>query len=205
MAIRRYLIAGVGALALATASHASLFTIELSTHSSGSIDPSLLSATLDFSVTGQTLTLTVTNNTSVPNEYSINRIYFNANANVGTLSSSSTGQFDVNAISGNADGFGMFDFVLSQGPDEGHNHRVIGAGQSEVFTFTFTGVGFTEKDFTTELSAPFDGNILAFAAAKFVMGPNGDSAFAAKTIPEPGVIAMLGVAGALAGRRRRRR
>ena len=119
---------------------------------------------------GSTLTLTVTNNTSLVDGFSINRIYFNASGNVGTLMSSSTGQFAVNAVSGNADGFGTFDFVLSHGPDEGHNHHVIAPGDFEVFTFTFTGVGFTEKDFTTEASAPFDGNILSFAAAKFVMG-----------------------------------
>lgn len=159
---------------------------------------------MDFSVSGSTLTLTVTNNTSGLNEFSINRIYFNANAAVGTLLSSSTGQFDLNVISGNADGFGMFDFVLSHGPDAGHIHHLIEPGLSETFTFTFSGVGFTEKAFTTELSAPFDGNELMWVAAKFVRGPGDASAFGG-LVPAPGVLALLGVAALVSGRRRRRR
>ena len=118
---------------MANSASASIISLELSTHASEPIDPSILAATFDFSVTGQTLTLTVTNNTSLPNEYNINRIYFNANANVGNLTSSSTGQFDLNAISGNADGFGMFDFVLSHGPPAGENHHLIQPGFFETF------------------------------------------------------------------------
>lgn len=205
MTLRRYLTAGVAALALATTTNASLFTIELSTHSSGSVDPSLLSARLDFSVTGQTLTLTVTNNTSGLNSFSINRIYFNASDDVGNLVSSSTGQFSVNAISTNADGFGMFDYVLAHGPPEGHNHHVIGPLAQEIFTFVFAGT-FNAKDFSTELSTPFaPGNTLMHAAAKFVMGPNDDSDFGGALIPAPGVLALLAAAGLVGGRRRRRR
>ena len=209
MAIRRYFTAGLGALvlplALAAPAPATIISLDLSSHSSEpGIDPALLAATMDFSVSGSVLTLTVTNNTSGLNEFSINRIYFNANAAVGTLMSSSTGQFDVNAISGNADGFGMFDFVLSHGPDQGHNHHVIQPGMSETFTFTFSGSGFTEKAFTTELSAQFDSNLLAIVAAKFVMGPGDNSAFGAH-VPAPGVLVLLGLAGIISGRRRRRR
>ncbi len=193
----------LGAIVLANSASATIISLDLSTHASEPIDPSILAATFDFSVTGQTLTLTVTNNTSVPNEYSINRIYFNANANVGSLQSSSTGQFDLNLISGNADGFGTFDFVLSHGPPNGENHHIIKPGEFEVFSFTFDGIGFNEKDFTTELSSQFDSNLLMIVAAKFVMGPGDGSAFGA--VPEPGVIAMLAVASGLAGRRRRRR
>ena len=98
-----FMFAALGAIVLANSASATIISIGLSDFASEPIDPSILAATFDFSVTGQTLTLTVTNNTSVPNEYSINRIYFNANANVGNLTSSSTGQFDVNAISGMAD------------------------------------------------------------------------------------------------------
>ncbi len=196
-------LTALGAIVLANSASANL-KIQLSDFASEPIDPSILAASFEFSVTGQTLTLTVTNNTSVPNEYSINRIYFNANANVGNLVSSSTGQFDLNAISGNADGFGMFDFVLSHGPDGGENHHIIKPTESEVFTFTFTGVGFDETDFTHELSAAMPGNKIMIVAAKFVMGPNDDSAFGANPIPEPGAIVLISVAGLLAGRRRRR-
>ena len=205
MAVRRYLTAGLGALALATAAPAGFISVSLSDQSSEpGIDPATLAATMDFSVTGQTLTLTVTNNTSGLNEYSINRIYFNANADVGNLVSSSTGQFAVNTISGNADGFGMFDFVLSHGPPEGHNHHVIGPGQSQTFTFIFDGASFDAADFAHELSAQFDSNKLMWVAAKFVMGPGDASAFGA-AVPSPGVLALLGVAALVSGRRRRRR
>ncbi len=200
-----YMFGALGAIVLANSASATIISIDLSDFASEPIDPSILAATFDFSVTGQTLTLTVTNNTSVPNEYSINRIYFNANANVGNLVSSSTGQFDLNLISGMADGFGTFDYVLAHGPPAGHNHHVIAPGQFESFDFTFDGVGFNEKDFTTELSTPFDGNMLMIVAAKFVMGPGDASSFGA-AIPAPGVLALLGAAGlvSLRGRRRRR-
>ncbi len=198
-------LTALGAIVLSSSASANIIKIQLSDFASEPIDPSILAATFDFSVTGSTLSLTVTNNTSVPNEYSINRIYFNANANVGNLVSSSTGQFGLNTISGNADGFGMFDFVLSHGPPEGHNHHVIAPGEFVSFDFTFDGVGFNEKDFTTELSAPFDSNILMVVAAKFVMGPGDASSFGA-SVPAPGVLALLGAAGlvSLRGRRRRR-
>ena len=61
------------------------------------------------------------------------------------------------------------------------------------------------KDFTTELSSQFDGNLLMIVAAKFVMGPGDASSFGA-IVPAPGVLALLGAAGlvGLRGRRRRR-
>ena len=158
---------------------------------------------MDFSVAGQTLTLTVTNNTLAPNEFDINRVYFNANDQVGNLVSSSLpGGWGLD-FNMNADGFGIFDFELNHGPPAGENHHLINPGQNKVFSFTFDGIGFSVKDFTTEFSAQFDSNMLMIAAAKFVRGPNDDSAFGG-VVPAPGALGLLVVAGAI-GRRRRRR
>ncbi len=106
-----------------------------------------------------------------------------------------------------ADGFSVFEFVVEHGPpdDLTHGHHLIKAGVSRVFTFDILGTGaFFDTDFTTELSQQFDNDMLMFAAAKFIQGPGDDSAFGA-SVPEPGVMALLALAGALGGRRRRRK
>ena len=202
---KRLAFAMAGALACTSLASASISTLELSQFSSEpGVDPSLLSATMDFSVAGSTLTLTVTNNTLVPNEFNINRVYFNASDSVGNLVSSSLPAGWAVDFNMNANGFGIFDFELNHGPPQGHNHHLITPGGSKVYSFTFDGIGFSVKDFTTELSAQFDSNMLMVVAAKFVQGPGDASAFGA-TVPEPGVIALLGIAGAMGVGRRRRR
>ncbi len=204
-----------GAAMLAAPATASI--IALSTDSSEpGIDPSLLSATLDFQITGggTELTLTVTNNTSAPNEFNINRIFFNAGGNVTGLTL--TGEPGGNAawqlvpfdpgdpLATHADNFGIFDFMLQHGPPLGHNHHIIEPLDVRVFTFDIKGTGdFFDTDFIA-LSEQFDSNMLMLGAAKFVMGPGDASAFGG-FVPEPGTVALLGLAGLLGLRRRRRR
>ena len=204
-----------GAMLAAPASGAILF---LSTNSSEpGIDPSLLSATFDFQITGllqNELTLTITNNTSAPNEFKINRIFFNFNPDSNVTGLTLTSQLNPNALwelvvpsfpgdtATHADNFGTFDFMIRHGPPEGHNHHLIQPGAPRVFTFDIQGTGpFFDTDFIA-LSEQFDSNILMQAAAKFVMGPGDISAFGA--VPEPGTLALLGLAGLLGFGRRRR-
>ena len=61
-------------------------TLALSDFSSGGILPDDLAGTLDFSVSGSVLTVTVTNDTSVATGFDMDAIYFNGLANVTGLS-----------------------------------------------------------------------------------------------------------------------
>ena len=70
------LMAGV-ALGIAPFASASIFELQLSTHSSDETPAADLLATFEFSVVGFTLTLTVTNDTFAPNEFNMNEVYFN--------------------------------------------------------------------------------------------------------------------------------
>ncbi len=174
--------------------------ITLSTHSSDETDPALLSATLDFSVVGNMLTLTMINDTLGENGFNINRLYFNGGGGVTglALDSGPSGwglEFDQHA-----GGFGTFGFALIGGV--GRNGPTVAPGEMVTFIFSIAGAG-TEPDFTTNFSTLPPGSIAAIAAAKFVMGPGDDSAFGA-FVPAPGTLALLGLAGVVGlGRRRR--
>ncbi len=185
-------------LGCANAAGASI--ILLSTHSSDATDPALLSATLDFSVVGNMLTLTMTNDTLGENGFNINQLYFNGGGGVTglALDSGPSGwglEFDQHAA-----GFGTFGFALVGGV--GRFGPTVAPGEMVTFIFTIAGAG-TDVDFTTNFSTLPPGGMAAIAAGKFVMGPGDDSAYGA-FVPAPGVLAVLGVAGLL-GRRRRRR
>jgi hypothetical protein len=206
MARNLLVLAAAAAFATGGMASASIIELQLSTHSSeqdepGGTLPDVLDATFGFLVVGNMLTLTVTNDTTAPNEYQINEVFFNASDNVTgmTFTSNNVGwTFGTNTM---ANGFGDFDFSLIDGNGGGPN--VILPGASVVFTFTFTGIA-NEKDFTTAFSTPTnpDGDI-AIIGAKFVFGPDLDSAYGF-LVPSPGVLALLCVAGMIAGRRRRR-
>ncbi len=209
------LVSAAAAMLAAPAKGAILF---LSTNSSEpGIDPSLLSATFEFQITGvllNELTLTITNNTSAPNEFNINQLFFNFNPDSNVTGLNLTGEQGNGAwelvvpafpgdLTTHADNFGIFDFMLTHGPPLGHNHHIIEPLDVRVFTFDIKGTGpFFDTDFIA-LSEQFDSNDLMFAAAKFVQGPGDASAFGG--VPEPGTVALLGLAGLLGLRRRRRR
>ncbi len=206
MQVRRALIATAASLAFANMASGAIITLSSASSEPG-IDPADLSATLEFTVTGNTLTLIVTNNTPSPTDsYNINQIFFNASDNVSNLAVSVfPTEWLLDTTGTMVNGWGVFDFKVFHGHETGPPHHLIGPGAFETFEFTFDGVGITENDFVLELSdvsgAP--GNIPMFAAAKFVQGPGDISGFGA-SVPEPGTLALLGLAGALLATRRRR-
>jgi hypothetical protein len=189
---------------------ASATTINLSGVSSDATPASQLDASFDFSVTGTTLTLTVTNTGS---DFNINQIYFNGSDDVTSLSLTSathSAAGDVTSIwapvepGSTPDGFGVFDFALTDGVGE-TNVNIIEPTESIVFVFSISGTGpFADADFIV-------GNVNDYlAAAKFVNGPDdpespGDEDSAFGTVPEPGTLALLalGAAGLALGRSRR--
>ncbi len=198
MALGRYLAAGLGALAVASAAPASLIT--LSQFSSDETDAGVLDATMEFTVAGTMLTLTVTNNTADPNAYTMNELYFNAPDGVTLSFDGSPGwTFSTGAV---ADGFGIFSFALIDG--QGGNPNQIVSGETVSFTFTILTGTPTMDDFVTVFSTDPSTLNAVIVAAKFVGGPGDDSAFGG-SVPAPGVLALLGVAGLVSGRRRRRR
>jgi hypothetical protein len=190
-------------------------TIQLSSFSS-ELDPgpAVLDATLDFSVAGSQLTLTLRNDTTAPDEYLLNGVWWNGAAQVtalGLVSATHSKAGDVTAAwtpvetSAHVAGFGNFDFGLTV-PSNLKNGNLLEAGENIVFVFTIAGTGpYTAGDFA---SANDQGKI---AAAKFVSGPGDRSAFGSTDgggplpVPEPTTAAMLGLGllgFALAGRRR---
>ena len=194
MALRKIFFASVAVLGCA--SMASGTIIDLSAQSSDETDPSVLDARLGFEVNGNTLTLTVFNDTTNPFEYSINEVYFNGDDLVDLTLDPLPGWALQNGVG--ADGFGTFDFALIDGEGEGDG---IAAGDSLVFTFTITGDA-TKNTFIKNLSTLPPGDKQMTHAAKFFGGPDDDSAFGA--VPAPGALALLVVAGLFARRRRRR-
>ena len=178
--------------------------ITLSTHSTNSVNPALLDATLDFQVSGSTLTLTVTNDTAAPNAFRISEVVFNATSNVTSLTPSimpAGWSFNTNQ---NANSFGQFDFKVSSG--NGMGSAAIVAGASVQFVFAFTGDGVTVADFLTVLSTGASRSAMV-VAARFINGPPGfGNAYGGTNtpIPEPGTAALLLVAYAVSFKGRRR-
>ena len=177
-------------------------TLNLSTHSSDLTDPALLLASFTFTVTGNTLTIDVTNGTSGANEFDISAIYFNFSGNVtnllftglsGPLADMTAWGLSTPAANNPINGFGSFDASVVDG--QGAMGNAIAPGDTFTFTFSFSGSGLSEADFVAETT-----DVGAFIAAKFVSGPPDpkdssmeDSAFGA-LIPLPPALPM-GIAG----------
>ena len=81
------------ALALLAAPTASALSLGFSALSSDETDPSALDALLDVQVAGNTLTLTLTNQSL----YNVNQLYFNASSDVTGLTLTSATHSDANA------------------------------------------------------------------------------------------------------------
>jgi hypothetical protein len=193
------------ALGIAPVASASVFELHLSDFSSDQTLANDLSATWEFSVVGDQLAITVTNDTVAPSEFNMNQLFWNGPDGVSlTAGSLPTGWFfsaapDAVMVSG----FGKFDFLLRNGQGE-TDPSLINPGETLGFMFTIFG-GADAEDFATSFSVPSSPEgISVIIAAKFVNGPGDDSAFGA-AVPAPGVLALIGVAGVIAGRPRRRR
>lgn len=210
--MKKYQIGGLALVAaagigLAPAANAET-VFQLSDMSSDSTPASSLTATMGFSLSGNTLTVTITNDSA----FVITDFFFNSGGFETSLTLTATsGNFSgtdpwiLNGASG-ADGFGTFDHWINGG-NNASDPPVIANGETAVFTFTVSGSP-TIYDFTTYLSDPPPNDDLARAivAAKFQSGPGGDSAFGASStlVPVPPALAMglLGLVGVAAGRKR---
>ncbi len=159
-----------------------------------------LDAELDFSVVGNTLTLSVTNLTP-ENEgdpaFKISRIYFNVTDNVEGLTLTDVRAYEETAAEGWSlglledgflvGGFGWFDVSLKGG--HGSHGPVVKPGQAVSFVCQISGAGpFVDSDFIT-LSSPQGGHIVSYAAAKFYNDCT--SAYGATNVPEPATVFLL--------------
>lgn len=174
--------------------------IQLSTHATGNNDPAKLSALLEFNVTGNNLTLTVTNTTSEPNLSSIREIFFNTTDELASLTPVSMPDGFQLKSNAHAGGFGWFDWGII---GSNANNAVIAPGQTVSFTFAFTGVGVTDMTFLTDLSS--SNNRPMLVAAKFVGGPSAGGYGGVTQIPTPGSTAIFLLAIAIGGPLRSRR
>ena len=123
----------------------------------------------------------------------LNEIYFNAvdGVNLSLSGSGLPGEWELSFYD-KADGFGYFDYALTTKQKD----SPILAQESETFSFLISGTD-DAADFTTDGSWDHPhidkaGQTAYLAAAKFVSGPNDDSAFGANAVPEPATILLLG-------------
>ncbi len=208
---RLLIAAAAGLLLCAGQASATLITLSDFASNGGGNAPSadVLDATMDFNVDLllNTLTLTVTNTTVDPDQFKINRIYFNGGGNVTGLTMNAFPLGWAFEPDTHANGFGVFDFALGAGLPDGGGLNVIfpGAIFAKVFVFDIQFSGpYAKLDFINAFSMEPPGDTAMTHAAKFVQGPGDASGFGA--IPAPGSVVLLGIAGAfLTGRRRRRR
>ena len=163
--------------------------------SSDATPASDLDATLTFNVTslGATsgsdlLTLTLDNQTTAPNTFSINEVYFNfTGIHSGFSIDSGTGTLNQGPIPAN--GFGDFDIKL--------DGFLLASGGTSVWTIDLGLTGVSNSDFNDWSSIP-PGDLQTLAALKFVKGSDDpeapgseDSAFGA-VVPVPAAVWLFG-------------
>ena len=207
---RLLIAAAAGLLLCAGQASATLITLsDFASNGVGAPAAEVLDATMDFDVDVilNTLTLTVSNTTILPETFQINRIYFNGGGNVtGLTMNAFPGGWDFRKDT-HANGFGIYDFALGSGNIDGSGNSLIMPGESLVFEFDIQKSGpILKADFINAFSMEPPGDIAMTHAAKFVRGSIGDASGFGARVPAPGSIVLLGIAGALlTGRRRRRR
>jgi hypothetical protein len=149
-------------------------TVALSELSSDATPPELLGGAIDFSVSGDTLTLTVWNFTSFIKHYEVDRAAFNVRSNVTGLALF-PGDWRFSG-STHPPVFGQFDYAVE--PRPGIDPLYPQGSITMVFTIQGTGP-FSDADFSEAASVPITGETSARAALSFIHGPAGDSAWGA--------------------------
>ena len=189
---RVIVLAAAACLAWAPAAQASVIT--LSNDDSGGGGGVGLDASIDFIVSGSTLTVSFTNNSSI----NAKDIYFNsASATSLSLTGISANITNYSLVTGGAGAtelfYGAFDFKLNKGG--GNAASTINPGETAVFTLSIDSGSPVDTDFTTKAIASG-----AIVAAEFNAVATG-----AVVVPEPAALGLLGLGlGALAFVRRRR-
>ncbi|MFC1676002.1 PEP-CTERM sorting domain-containing protein [Planctomycetota bacterium] len=209
--MKKVAIAFVAAVMCCCICSAQAAIITLSEFSSDSTPADVLDAAVEFSIVDSQLTIVISNLTDgldggEDNGFDIMSLFFNVTDNVTglTLTTPSTG-WKLCSFSNitKAGGFGQFDYALIDVLGSSSNH--IDGESSKTFTLSLThdGSGVSDLDFYTDLSSIPPGDNAMYLAAKFVRGPDDDSAFGGNNAPEPATIALLGF-GSLALIRRKR-
>ena len=169
-------------------------TYTLSDVSSDETLASVLDATISFDVTAgaadggdDLLTITLFNQTTAPDAYAINEVYFNFTGASSLFGFDSTntgaGVLNDNNVPDSADGFGDFDAHITG--------FELASGGAEVWQIDLATVGIAMSDFDVLSSIP-PGDIRAFVALKFVQGPGDDSAYGAAVVPVPAAVWLFG-------------
>jgi uncharacterized protein (TIGR03382 family) len=203
-------LALISVMLLATSASGSIIT--LSQYSSNGTPASVMDATLEFTLSSNnladspTLTLAATNDTTAPDTYNINELYFNL-PDWRSIDSITLDLVDGSPPSAwsqvgivMVDGFGDFDVGVTDGTTP---VNVIIPTQTKTFEFTLTGTGnIYDTDFTDPDNLSTNNSFLAVVAGKFIQGSGGDSAYGA-SIPDPATLALV-MLGSVALLRRRR-
>lgn len=179
---------------------ASSFT--LSEFSNNATSPSVLEATLDFTVAGNVLTLVVQNTTQAGDLYDMNQVYFTTSDDVtdltllaasGSVDGSNLADWSLDDNVGFG-GFGTFDFALI-GPQQGGDGAQLTPNEIQTFTLSIACAALATcdlLDFASELSTLPLGSRPVFVAAKFVNGPADNSAGGGTAnAPEPSAALLL--------------
>ena len=194
LGLRRSMLAVVAVAALGLAFEAGAVSIGLSNSSSDpGVGAASLGATMDFHLSGSTLTLSVSNDST---SFDITGFYFNVSSNVTDITLTSGLQDwkleDQYSKSGTDTGeFGVFDYIVGVRGKKAKNAK-LDPGDVATFVFAIGSAGLlTDADFTAEISLIADDEVAAFVAARF--GIDKDSPIGATHAPEPTTGLLVGI------------